>query len=98
MLPQVNPEIDSIMIEIYTEKTGQYWDPLRKMIDEAYVNLKFPFKRHEKQPPNSLSYISKVWTFEEYKGYIQTWSGLQAAIKILGFDPAEPSFEKISKA
>lgn len=70
----IAPEIDRIDQHFYAETLNGYWDPLRRLIDEGYRNIPFPF-REIKTPPFELEVD---WTLDQFVGYIDSWSAVQA--------------------
>jgi ubiquinone/menaquinone biosynthesis C-methylase UbiE len=72
-LLSINPTIDELVNQFYTEVVGPYWDPERRHIDEQYKNLFFPFK--EIKSPQFT--FSTRWTFEDLAGYLNTWSAVK---------------------
>lgn len=76
-LLRVNDPIDLIIHEFYTQVIGPYWDKERKLIDEHYKSIEFPFSEIE-APPFAFSFY---WSIEELQGYLTTWSSVQKFIK-----------------
>ena len=72
-LPTVDNEVDFAIKYVYSEILGNYWDKERKMVDEQYANIAFPYTKI-----NHPDFIQEYeWTFEQYLGYIGTWSAVQ---------------------
>lgn len=82
-LLSVSPEIDPLINNFYTGIIGPYWDKERKLVDEQYASVSFPFKKIE-VPPFEFSF---EWTVDEISGYISTWSSVQKYIKENHADP-----------
>jgi len=61
--------------QFYDGEIGPYWPPERKLVDEGYRTLDFPF--HELTPPPLL--IQVEWDFAAFVGYICTWSAVRKA-------------------
>jgi SAM-dependent methyltransferase len=68
----INAKIDSIMHDLYYNVLGDYWPCERKLIDEGYANLSFPFD--ELSAP--LFQMSACWNLSQTLGYLGTWSAL----------------------
>jgi len=81
----MNVEIDRLIHHFYKMVIGAYWDEERKHIDEQYMNLQFPFE--EIQTPSFT--ISVLWSLQELRGYLSTWSAVQKYISIKGQDPVK---------
>jgi len=78
-----NPQMRSVLGRFYFDTVGPYWPPERKLVEEGYRSLAFPF--NELQPPAFK--IEAAMTLGEIMGYIRTWSATQHFQKELGFDP-----------
>ncbi len=79
----VNPAIDEIFLDFYNNIVGPYWDSARKMVEEEYKSVAFPFDQIE-TPKFSLEV---EWTLEQFGGYLSTWSATQKYIKANNHDP-----------
>lgn len=84
-LLNVNPEIDPIIHHFYTQIIGPYWDQERKLIDEQYKTIPFPFP--EIQVPRFE--FSFEWSLDHFQGYISTWSSVQKYIKEKEINPVD---------
>jgi ubiquinone/menaquinone biosynthesis C-methylase UbiE len=69
-LLEVTPEIDAIIRDFYHSLP---WPPERRLVDERYATISFPF-REIAAPPFS---IRSDWTVEQLIGYVGTWSGFR---------------------
>lgn len=87
-------EIDRVINRLYKEITGNYWDSERRYIDESYLSIPFPFKEIA-VPALSNTYM---WSLEQVKGYLSTWSGVKHYQKQTGIDPVELISDDLSKA
>lgn len=79
----VNPEVDKLFLNFYNTIVGPYWDSARKMVEEEYRNLDFPFQQIE-TPKFSLTV---EWTLEQFAGYLTTWSATQKYIHANNHNP-----------
>jgi len=59
----------------YCEEIGPYWPPERKLVDDGYRTLEFPFAEFAAPPLQ----IHRQWTLTELLGYISTWSAVRRA-------------------
>lgn len=84
-LLNIEPKINSIINHFYVDIIGSYWDPERKLIDQRYATIDFPFEKIE-APAFQFSFD---WTLEELRGYLTTWSSVQKFIKQNQRDPVE---------
>ncbi|HEY9489849.1 MAG TPA: class I SAM-dependent methyltransferase [Chryseosolibacter sp.] len=88
-LPTIEPVIDALLLDFYHNKMGPYWDHARKLVENQYRNIPFPFK--EILCPDL--YIKINWTADQFTGYLSSWSATQKFILANGDDPLD-SFRK----
>ena len=88
-LLKIGEKKDPIIQHYYKEIVGPYWDPERKLIDEGYQTIPFPFP--ETQAPNFSS--DYMWTLDQFLGYARTWSAYMHYLKANEKDPL-PELEK----
>ena len=77
------PALDELVGYFYSETIGSYWPPERRLVEERYATLEFPFA--EIEPPNFV--MRHEWTAEQVLGYLRTWSAVQRYRKARGVDP-----------
>ena len=82
-LLSVHPEIDPWIQHFYRSTIGSYWDAERHHIDEAYVQITFPFSAVEQAHFS----IHKRWSLEQFCGYLGTWSSVKKYIQQHNEDP-----------
>lgn len=80
-----DPKIESVLQEFYYQQIFKYWPPERRMVEDGYQSIEFPFK--EVQLP-SLN-IEVRWNLDALIGYIQTWSAVKESRKISQVDLVE---------
>lgn len=84
--------VNQLVQDFYHNVVGPYWPPSRKLIEEGYRTIPFPFA--EITP---LEFRMEVrWTLEQLLGYFSTWSATNRCIKATGRSPLEPLSEKLS--
>lgn len=81
----INPDIDRRVLRFYAETLAPYWPPERKMVEEGYRSIAFPFA--ELETPSF--YIESPVTLSELTGYLRTWSAVQRYKKEKRRDPVE---------
>lgn len=86
-----NPEIDKQLHDFYFKIVGPYWDKERKLVDEQYKTIPFPFTEIA-SPEFKLSF---EWTIAEFQGYLSTWSSVQKYIQANQINPVESFMKKI---
>ena len=82
-LIKVSSEVDPLVQKLYSQTLAGFWDEERKYIDEAYQTISFPFPEIE-TPAFS---IRCQWTFEQFMGYLSSWSAVQHFIRENGQSP-----------
>jgi SAM-dependent methyltransferase len=88
-LMHVSPEVDAAVERFYTGEIGPYWPPERKMVDEGYRSVAFPYDPIA-VPPFEMRLS---WTLPQALAYLRTWSGVKRFQDAHGRDPllaAEP--------
>jgi len=76
----------------YSNVVGPYWPPSRKLIEEGYRAIPFPFR--EITPPGFRMEVR--WTMGQLLGYFSTWSATNLFIKATGRNPLEPLSAELS--
>lgn len=84
-LIQINPEIDEVIKKLYKDILHNYWDKERTYINKLYRTIPFPFTEITTPAFSNIFH----WTFEELKGYLNTWSAVQHYIKENSTNPVE---------
>jgi SAM-dependent methyltransferase len=80
---RVSPEIDRITDAYYYETLRGYWAPERRLVDDHYRSIPFPFE--EIEPPSFA--IELHWTRSQLLGYLRTWSATRAYVDRERRDP-----------
>jgi ubiquinone/menaquinone biosynthesis C-methylase UbiE len=78
--------INQIVQDFYSNVVGPYWPPERKLVEEGYRTVAFPFA--EITPPSFR--MEARWTLEQVLGYFSTWSATNRYIKATSRNPLEP--------
>lgn len=84
-LTRVSPEIDAVIDRYYFETVGPYWPRERRLVDDGYASLPFPF---DEVPTPDLE-ISLPWTLAGMLAYLRTWSPTRLFAQANGYDPVE---------
>ena len=89
----VNNEIDPLFNEFYFEKVGKYWDAARRLVEDKYATIEFPFKN-----PREAEFQIKVkWNIDQFAGYLTSWSATQKFIKAEGGNPVPDFIRSIKR-
>jgi SAM-dependent methyltransferase len=91
-LCRVNNPIDTLVQEYYHHTVGKYWDPARKILESEYSSIEFPF-----EAISSPEFFIRVqWSYDEFAGYISTWSATQKFIREENYNPVPDLMKKIT--
>lgn len=71
--------------DFYANVLGRYWPPERKLVEDGYRSLPFPFK--EIAVPEMA--IERQWTRDQLLAYVETWSAVRAMERAVGRGPFE---------
>jgi 2-polyprenyl-3-methyl-5-hydroxy-6-metoxy-1,4-benzoquinol methylase len=94
-LPESDDAVNQIIRHLYADILGDYWDPERRFIDNEYKNIPFPFA----EIAVSEKFAQRVmWTTEDLKGYLNTWSAVQHYMKTNTKNPVDVVFDDFKKA
>ena len=93
-LAVISPEIDRVVEHLYDDLLGPYWPPERKLIEERYATISFPFEELP-VPPFAMT---AQWHLHDWIGYLGTWSAVQKYVQRHGTDPLEQVQADLSRA
>jgi ubiquinone/menaquinone biosynthesis C-methylase UbiE len=85
--------VNQLVQDYYANVVGPYWPPERKLVEEGYRTIPFPFT--EITGPTFRMEVR--WTSEQLLGYFSTWSATNRCIKATGEDPLGPLSEKLKR-
>lgn len=84
-LPQIAPEIDTVVANYNSVILGDYWSPHIQVLREHYRTLPFPFR--EFTAPRFA--IEQRRTLADFDGYLSSWSAAQAFRNVHETNPLE---------
>lgn len=87
----IDAAIDKFIHEFYYNTVGPYWDDARKVVEDEYRSIEFPFE----QISCPRFSIKVEWTLRQLGGYLSSWSATQKFIKEKGYDPVEPFLDDV---
>jgi SAM-dependent methyltransferase len=76
-LMNITAEVDRVVDRFYRGTLEGYWPPERRLVEEGYRSVPFPFA--EVEPP--VLNLEQRWNLGQVAGYIGTWSAVQALKK-----------------
>ncbi|WP_242928918.1 class I SAM-dependent methyltransferase [Pontibacter vulgaris] len=85
-LVRISPEIDPVILNFYSNTLGPYWDPERRLMDEEYKSISFPFEEIQAPPFR----ITVNWSLSDFLGYLSSWSSMQHYIRKEHTTPLDP--------
>jgi SAM-dependent methyltransferase len=86
--------IDRIIKHLYHETLAGYWAPERRLVEEGYRGMPFPFA----EISTPAFEMQAEWSLAEMLGYVETWSAVGALIKAMGRPPIDAFRHEISAA
>jgi SAM-dependent methyltransferase len=93
-LPVINPRIDRVLAQYYTEILAGYWPAQIRYLDEHYTTLPFPFA--ELYPP--AFEISAKWNLGQLLGFLDSWSATRRYEQAVGEHPAKRIWQSLADA
>ncbi len=85
--------VNQLVQEFYADTVGPYWPSERKLAEEGYRTIPFPFA--EIAPPTFR--MEARWTLEQLLGYFSTWSATNRFMKATGRNPLEPLSQALAR-
>jgi len=84
-LQTIAPKIDAIIHRLYADIVGADWPPERRLVEEGYRTLAFPFEEVD-SPPFQMVHS---WNLDHLLGYLGSWSSVQRYRARTGIDPLD---------
>ena len=91
---QCSPEVDAWVEYLYSRLVGPYWPPERRLIEDGYRGLPFPYV--EEEPPSFA--MEAQWDLPRTTGYLRTWSAVQRYVEAQGQDPVAEIASQLGEA
>jgi hypothetical protein len=89
-----NPDAQRALDKYYAETVGPYWPPERRLIEQGYRTIAFPFEKIR-----APRFTMKVGlTLEELAGYLGTWSATRRYIQATGQNPVPSLVRELAGA
>lgn len=93
-LLEINPVIDKIIKHFYTSVLGTHWPKERKMVDNNYQTISFPFA----EATTPTFQMVAEWNLPQLLAYISTWFAVKQYKNQFDKDPFESIFAELNKA
>lgn len=84
--------IDAVLQRLYHETLGPFWPAERRLVEEGYATLDFPFVVVP-VPPMELTV---EWTLPQLAGYLRSWSATARYIEWCRVDPIAPVEQELA--
>ncbi len=84
----------ALLRDLHDRVLGPFWPPERKLVEDGYRSLPFPFP--EREVPSME--LRAQWSLDELMGYVDTWSALRQAEPKLGRAPYEDFRRRLGHA
>ncbi len=91
-LMNITPEIDDVVVHLYSTVLDGYWPVERKMIENGYQNVTFPFQKIQ---PATFK-MQQQWDLSQLIGYLETWSSVRKQLATTGGALVKTEFDNIS--
>jgi SAM-dependent methyltransferase len=88
------PAADQVLHDFYYHEIGPWWPANRKLVEEGYLGVPFPFTRIA--APNFEMKVN--WNLSELTGYIGTWSSVSRYRKSKGEDPVPRLHQRLAES
>lgn len=75
--------IDPVIYDLYKNILGDYWPSERRLVEEKYKGINFPF--NEINAPTFC--MNEHWSLKHVLDYLNTWSAVVKYKEVTGKDP-----------
>lgn len=93
-LTTITPEVDAVVLDYYERYLGRYWEPERRLVEDGYRSVAFPFR----ELPAPRFEMQLEWSFAALAGYLGTWSPLKRYLRDHGTNPLEEVLPRLEAA
>ncbi|XP_010543932.1 PREDICTED: putative methyltransferase DDB_G0268948 [Tarenaya hassleriana] len=79
--PEVNSAVDEVFRRYYSESLGPYWDKARRLVEDEYRSIEFPFEAVDGEVSTEPMRFAaeREMGMEEYMTYLRSSSAYQTA-------------------
>lgn len=93
-LCKIDARVDDVVLELYKDILGNYWEKERRLVEQGYANEKVPFE----EIPAPKVVMGTEWGIADLVGYLGTWSALQKFRKENSYDPRGTIMNRLQSA
>lgn len=102
----VDPGVDAVIRWFYSEVVGPHWPPERRLVEEGYRTLPFPFDEiggeaglRDRGAPAIPEFVMRPrWRREDVLGQVSTWSAVRRYREAHGADPLDRLAPRLAEA
>ena len=91
---QSTSSVDTVIEKIYNGILGDYWTEERRIVEQGYKDVVFPFEALE----SPLFAMRSQWSLERMLGYLSTWSAAKTYKDRNGEDPVALIADELAHA
>jgi SAM-dependent methyltransferase len=93
-LLSIAPVLDRIIDRFYHQTMRQWWAPERRLVDDEYRSLPWPFEAIEFPRVG----MAAAWSLRHLLGYLGSWSAVRSCHGATGRDPVGELTEELTAA
>jgi len=90
----ISAGIDPVIHDLFKNILGDYWPPERRLVEEKYKGINFPF--NEINAPKFC--MNEYWLLKHVLGYLNTWSAVVKYKEETGKDPVSKIESRLKAA
>jgi ubiquinone/menaquinone biosynthesis C-methylase UbiE len=91
---RLDPEVDALVDRLYAETLGGYWPFERRLVEQGYRDLPFPFV----PLASPVFHMTTQWSLEHLLGYLGTWSAVRRYREMRRADPVAAIASQLAAA
>lgn len=91
---RISPAVDAVIAGLYGDIVGGYWPPQRRLVEEGYRSLAFPFR----ELPAPVFEMADRWPLDRLVAYLGSWSAVQRYKEANGADPVALIADRLQDA
>jgi SAM-dependent methyltransferase len=88
-----DPACEALVQEFYYDTVGPYWPPERRLVEEGYRSLRFPFALLAVPTFDMVA----QWSVAQLLGYMRTWSATGRYVEATQVDPVAALGERLAQ-
>lgn len=93
-LATVSEEVDRVVQKLYGEILDDYWPAERRLVEQQYANIEFPYALIEVEKFE----MSQRWNLVQLSDYLMSWSAVRRYMDERGSDPLQLIAQELEQA